>query len=181
MTKHRVAYLHDPEVGQYYYGPSHPMKPHRMQLAHQLILGYELQNKMMMYKPHKASDKVGPHLHFLFASVQAARPFSSSLGLSSADQHTRFPHSGRMLHLSLPFARFICPRVQTRGLKLFQRTPRFCIADHPSQLTLHTTTRGFVVGFREHQIRSTMQRWKKCERLVRVRSGVWRKSLVVLS
>jgi len=76
VTKHRVAYLHDPEVGQYYYGPSHPMKPHRMQLAHQLILGYELQNKMMMYKPHKASDKVGPHLHFLFASVQAARPFT---------------------------------------------------------------------------------------------------------
>jgi len=56
--KHRVAYLHDPEVGQYYYGPSHPMKPHRMQLAHQLIIGYELHNKMMCYKPHKASDKV---------------------------------------------------------------------------------------------------------------------------
>ena len=58
LIKHRVAYLHDPEVGQFYYGPSHPMKPHRMQLAHQLIIGYELHNKMMMYKPHKASDKV---------------------------------------------------------------------------------------------------------------------------
>ena len=49
LIKHRVAYLHDPEVGQFYYGPSHPMKPHRMQLAHQLIIGYELHNKMMMY------------------------------------------------------------------------------------------------------------------------------------
>ena len=58
MSKHRVAYLHDPEVGQFYYGPSHPMKPHRMQLAHQLIIGYELHNKMICYKPHKASDKV---------------------------------------------------------------------------------------------------------------------------
>jgi hypothetical protein len=57
VSKHRVAYFHDPEVGQYYYGPSHPMKPHRMQLAHQLILGYELHKKMMCYKPHKASDK----------------------------------------------------------------------------------------------------------------------------
>ncbi|KAJ1489465.1 hypothetical protein T484DRAFT_1936930 [Baffinella frigidus] len=55
-SKSRVAYLHDPEVGQFYYGPSHPMKPHRMQLAHQLILGYELHHKMACYTPHKASD-----------------------------------------------------------------------------------------------------------------------------
>jgi len=58
-SKPRVAYLHDPEVGQFYYGPSHPMKPHRMQLAHQLILGYELHHKMACYTPHKAS--VPPH------------------------------------------------------------------------------------------------------------------------
>eukprot|EP00961_Rhodomonas_salina_P059856 803508-Rhodomonas_salina.1 len=48
-SKSRVAYLHDPDVGSFYYGPSHPMKPHRMQLAHQLILGYELHNKMVCY------------------------------------------------------------------------------------------------------------------------------------
>ncbi|EKX43933.1 hypothetical protein GUITHDRAFT_72637 [Guillardia theta CCMP2712] len=51
----RVAYIHDPEVGLFYYGPSHPMKPHRMQVAHQLILGYELHHKMSCYRPHKAS------------------------------------------------------------------------------------------------------------------------------
>jgi hypothetical protein len=48
-VKHRVSYFHDPEAGQFYLGPSHPMKPHRVQLAHQIILGYELHNKMICY------------------------------------------------------------------------------------------------------------------------------------
>mmetsp|Transcript_11619 Transcript_11619/g.23314 ORF Transcript_11619/g.23314 Transcript_11619/m.23314 type:complete len:439 (-) Transcript_11619:78-1394(-) len=55
-VKHKVAYLHDPEVGSFYYGAHHPFKPHRMQVTHQLILGYELHKKMMCYKPHKASE-----------------------------------------------------------------------------------------------------------------------------
>ena len=47
--KHRVSYFHDAEAGQFYLGPSHPMKPHRVQLAHQIILGYELHNKMVCF------------------------------------------------------------------------------------------------------------------------------------
>jgi len=33
------------------------MKPQRMQVAHQLILGYELHRKMSCYTPHKANDQ----------------------------------------------------------------------------------------------------------------------------
>lgn len=37
------------DVGHYYYGPGHPMKPHRLKLAHHLVLGYGLYRKMEVY------------------------------------------------------------------------------------------------------------------------------------
>ena len=39
----------------FYYGPSHPMKPHRLKLAHHLILAYELYPKMDCYHCHPAT------------------------------------------------------------------------------------------------------------------------------
>jgi histone deacetylase 1/2 len=39
----------------FYYGPSHPMKPHRLKLAHHLILTYGLYKEMECYRPHPAS------------------------------------------------------------------------------------------------------------------------------
>jgi histone deacetylase 1/2 len=36
-------------------GPSHPMKPHRLKLAHHLILTYGLYKEMDSYHPHPAS------------------------------------------------------------------------------------------------------------------------------
>jgi histone deacetylase 1/2 len=38
----QVAYYYDPEVGSYYYGNNHPMKPHRVRMAHDLIVRYGL-------------------------------------------------------------------------------------------------------------------------------------------
>jgi histone deacetylase 1/2 len=55
MTKKRVSYFYHPEVGHFYYGPSHPMKPHRLKLAHHLILAYELYKEMDCYRPHPAT------------------------------------------------------------------------------------------------------------------------------
>lgn len=60
--KHRVSYFHDAEAGQFYLGPSHPMKPHRVQLAHQIILGYELHNKMVCFV---SLPRIDPPRHFL--------------------------------------------------------------------------------------------------------------------
>lgn len=51
----RVSYFYHSEVGHFYYGPSHPMKPHRLKLAHHLILSYGLYRKMECYRPHPAS------------------------------------------------------------------------------------------------------------------------------
>ena len=49
MPKHRVAYYYQEDVGHRYYGPTHPMKPFRMKLAHHLILTYGLYRKMECY------------------------------------------------------------------------------------------------------------------------------------
>lgn len=50
----RVSYFYHSDVGHFYYGPSHPMKPHRLKLAHHLILSYGLYRKMECYRPHPA-------------------------------------------------------------------------------------------------------------------------------
>lgn len=45
-----MSYFYDPDVGGYYYGPGHPMKPHRVRMAHSLVLRYGLHNAMEVGK-----------------------------------------------------------------------------------------------------------------------------------
>ena len=47
-------YFYDTDVGHFYYGPGHPMKPHRLKLAHHLILSTGLYRKLDVYRPHLA-------------------------------------------------------------------------------------------------------------------------------
>lgn len=42
-------------IGSYYYGEQHPMKPIRIKMAHQLIVNYGLYRKMDVYEPHIAT------------------------------------------------------------------------------------------------------------------------------
>eukprot|EP01097_Dermamoeba_algensis_P009230 TRINITY_DN6434_c0_g1_i1.p1 TRINITY_DN6434_c0_g1~~TRINITY_DN6434_c0_g1_i1.p1 ORF type:complete len:439 (+),score=66.82 TRINITY_DN6434_c0_g1_i1:84-1400(+) len=51
----RVSYFYHNEIGTYYYGEGHPMKPHRLSLTHNLILHYGLYKSMKVYRPHKAT------------------------------------------------------------------------------------------------------------------------------
>jgi len=46
------------DIGNYYYGQGHPMKPQRMRMAHNLILNYGLYRKMEIYRPHKATQVI---------------------------------------------------------------------------------------------------------------------------
>ena len=55
-AKRRVSYFYQNDVGLYYYGPGHPMKPHRLRMTHQLILSYGLYRKMEVYKPKPSTD-----------------------------------------------------------------------------------------------------------------------------
>ncbi|CAH8868867.1 unnamed protein product [Trichobilharzia szidati] len=53
----RVVYFYDPDCGNFHYGQNHPMKPHRLTLAHTLIVNYNLTDSMKVYKPYRASMK----------------------------------------------------------------------------------------------------------------------------
>ncbi|CAI5438141.1 unnamed protein product [Caenorhabditis angaria] len=54
-SKRRVSYYYDGDVGNYYYGQGHPMKPHRIRMAHNLILNYGLYRKMEVFRPKPAT------------------------------------------------------------------------------------------------------------------------------
>ena len=45
----RVSYFYDTEVGSYFYGQEHPMKPFRIKMTHQLVVNYGLYRKMHVY------------------------------------------------------------------------------------------------------------------------------------
>lgn len=55
MTQHRVAYFYNVDVGNFHYGPGHPMKPHRLAVTHSLVQNYGLHKKMQIYKPYRAN------------------------------------------------------------------------------------------------------------------------------
>lgn len=49
LTPKKVAYFYDTDVGNYAYNAGHPMKPHRIRMAHSLIMNYGLYKKMEIY------------------------------------------------------------------------------------------------------------------------------------
>ncbi|KAH7406497.1 histone deacetylase 2 [Phaeosphaeria sp. MPI-PUGE-AT-0046c] len=51
----KVAYFYDSDVGNYAYVAGHPMKPHRIRMAHSLIMNYGLYTKMEIYRAKPAS------------------------------------------------------------------------------------------------------------------------------
>ena len=66
MTNKRVAYYYDSmllitkplinvldEVGNYNYGPGHPMKPHRIRMVHNLLVNYGVYRHLQIYVSHE--------------------------------------------------------------------------------------------------------------------------------
>ncbi len=47
--KDKVAYFYDSDVGNYAYVAGHPMKPHRIRVAHSLIMNYGCYKYMEIY------------------------------------------------------------------------------------------------------------------------------------
>ncbi|KAL9063896.1 MAG: hypothetical protein Q9161_009211 [Pseudevernia consocians] len=54
--KKTVAYFYDSDVGNYAYVAGHPMKPHRIRMAHSLIMNYGLYKKMEIYRAKPATN-----------------------------------------------------------------------------------------------------------------------------
>ena len=54
-SKRRIAYFYDPNVGNFYFGSHHPMKPYRLAMTHSLVLNYNLHKDMTVYCPRRAT------------------------------------------------------------------------------------------------------------------------------
>lgn len=48
-TKKQVAYFYDSDIGNYAYVTGHPMKPHRIRLAHSLVMNYNVYKYLEVY------------------------------------------------------------------------------------------------------------------------------------
>lgn len=55
MSKHRISYFYDEEIGNYYYGETHPMKPVRVRMTHELVMAYNLHQKLEVFRPRRAT------------------------------------------------------------------------------------------------------------------------------
>lgn len=80
-----VVYFYDEDVGNFFYGPNHPMKPHRIQMAHNLIVSYNLHHKMRVLSPHRATpaEMMQFHTEEYINFLQMATPenIQSQVGL----------------------------------------------------------------------------------------------------
>ena len=59
----RVVYYYDSEVGNFHYGPGHPMKPFRIHLTHDLVMNYNLYRSMSIYRPRLVTAKQMTSFH----------------------------------------------------------------------------------------------------------------------
>ncbi|PIL25537.1 hypothetical protein GSI_12400 [Ganoderma sinense ZZ0214-1] len=63
MSKRRVSYYYDPDVGSYSYGVHHAMKPQRMRITHELVQAYDMLPKMHVLRPKRASPEAMTRFH----------------------------------------------------------------------------------------------------------------------
>ncbi|KAL3628884.1 Histone deacetylase 6 [Castilleja foliolosa] len=84
--KRRVSYFYEPTVGNYYYGQGHPMKPHRIRMAHSLVVHYSLHRRMEMFTPFPAEPDEIRRFH----SAEYVNFLSSLSPDTNARQHKRF-------------------------------------------------------------------------------------------
>ena len=98
MVKQRVSYFYDTDVGHFYYGPGHPMKPHRIKMAHHLILSTGLYRKLDVYRPHLAAPLEMTRFHsddyvkFLSkVSPESTRPFLQQMAQFNVGECTDCP------------------------------------------------------------------------------------------
>jgi len=50
-----IDYFYDEHIGNYHYGPGHPMRPHRVRLTHHLIVNYGLYKHLNVFRPRPAT------------------------------------------------------------------------------------------------------------------------------
>ena len=55
ISRKRISYFYDEEVGNFYYDEGHPMKPVRVRMTHCLVMAYGLHNHLQVFRPRRAT------------------------------------------------------------------------------------------------------------------------------
>ncbi|EAY14482.1 acetylpolyamine aminohydrolase, putative [Trichomonas vaginalis G3] len=78
--KKRIVYFYDDDIGNFMYNQGHPMKPHRIRMAHNLIMAYELFSSMRVLRPRRATalDMTRFHTDEYVQFLQVATPKNTS-------------------------------------------------------------------------------------------------------
>ena len=58
-----VAYFYDQEIGNFSYGTTNPMRPHRVRLTHSLVDSYGLGSKMLVNRPQPSTAEELERFH----------------------------------------------------------------------------------------------------------------------
>lgn len=134
------------DVGNYYYGQGHPMKPHRIRMTHNLLLNYGLYRKMEIYvcwtsgSPH-SSDWSLPRMSC--ASRELICPLCCSVLTKPVAR--RWPSTTAMItsNSCVPFGQTTCPSTanKCRDVSLIGEAIR-CSSD-----CLSTRTQSKIVPF----------------------------------
>ncbi|KAA8493734.1 Histone deacetylase 1 [Porphyridium purpureum] len=61
--RNRVSFYYDHEIGNFYYAQGHPMKPHRVRMAYDLLAAYGMTEKMEVLQAPRATDKEFTRFH----------------------------------------------------------------------------------------------------------------------
>jgi hypothetical protein len=115
--KQKISYFYDPDVGNFYYGQGHPMKPHRVRMTHNLLLHYGIYKEMEVRRTvdnpgffrtdSRASVESSPDISRLFASGWIARVSFFSSGKTRQGrvraEFARPPRATNILMIFVPF------------------------------------------------------------------------------
>lgn len=80
LSKHRISYFYDEDIGNFYYSERHPMKPIRVRMTHSLVLAYGLHEHLQVFRPKRADfgDMITFHNpDYVYALEKASRNISA--------------------------------------------------------------------------------------------------------
>ncbi|KAK6435545.1 histone deacetylase [Oleoguttula sp. CCFEE 5521] len=80
----KVAYLYDANIGHYAYESGHCMKPHRIRMAHDLVMNYGVFNKLEIFRARPASKLEMTQFH-----TDEYIDFLSKVTPESAEKYTK--------------------------------------------------------------------------------------------
>ncbi len=88
----RVSFYHDPDFGEYYFGPAHAMKPFRYNLTYELIMNYGIYDRMSIYHPRllSAIEMTKFHTEDYVSFLQSVSPSDASSLVDNATGNNSF-------------------------------------------------------------------------------------------